>query len=623
MDLANTVIRVAKELNTAPHLLTRRLERQAGTWPLLEFGLHIYTDYQRSLKLRGAVDFDDLILLAIEALEADEGYLHRLQSRWPFVLEDEAQDSSAAQQKLLGLLTAGHGNWVRVGDPNQAINTTFTSAKAQFLREFLDRAPGAGPRPARLGAQRAADHRPGQCPDRLVAHGRGRAAGDACPGHALHSAHAARRPAAQPAAGHPPAYVHTVPLTPDKETEMVLRSLQQRWLPNASTTTCAVLALDNGRGFALVEELGKAGVPFDDGLLRTDNSTRATAQALATVVGYIATPQLPGGLAALWSEVWYPRCGRRLGAERRGGRAQGAVARAGSHLRPRPGQAAGAGAVHLPGPARLAGGAGMARRRELSCAIWSPAFRADLQRWSKAAVLPVDELVLTVGNDLFVEPMELALAHRLALLLAKLAEENPAWRLPELAGELTSIAQNKRRILGFGEDAQGYVPQPGVVTVATMHGAKGLEWDRVYLMGANTFCFPSGAEADPYRAERWYVRDRLNLVAEVEAQLRQLHMGSWMTIKEGEATRSGASRAGGGAAAAALCGHHPRAAGADHHLQYRAREQPGAVGAGACGGGAGRVFAGKGLIDALFQHGRAGESGRSLLYSPAGAIRSG
>ncbi len=92
--------------------------------------------------------------------------------------------------------------------------------------------------------------------------------------------------------------MHTVALTPEKETEMVLRSLQ-RWLPNGSDATCAVLALDNGRGLALVEELDRVGVPFDDSLLRTDNSTRATAQALATVVGYIATPQLAGGLAEL------------------------------------------------------------------------------------------------------------------------------------------------------------------------------------------------------------------------------------------------------------------------------------------------------------------------------------
>ena len=64
------------------------------------------------------------------------------------------------------------------------------------------------------------------------------------------------------------------------------------------------------------------------------------------------------------------------------------------------------------------------------------AFRADLRRWTAAMVLPIDELVLTVGNDLFTEPADLALSHRLAVLLAKLASENPTWRLPELAARV-------------------------------------------------------------------------------------------------------------------------------------------------------------------------------------------
>ena len=65
--------------------------------------------------------------------------LARLQRRWPYVLEDEAQDSSTLQEQMLSLLTSSHGNWVRVGDPNQAINTTFTSADPRFLREFVQR----------------------------------------------------------------------------------------------------------------------------------------------------------------------------------------------------------------------------------------------------------------------------------------------------------------------------------------------------------------------------------------------------------------------------------------------------------------------------------------------------
>jgi DNA helicase-2/ATP-dependent DNA helicase PcrA len=141
IDLANTIIRVAKELPARAGELRAMLDRQSGLFPLLDFGLYIYAVYERSLEVRGAVDFDDLIMLALQALRADDGYLARLQQRWPYILEDEAQDSSLAQEKMLRLLTAAHGNWVRVGDPNQAINTTFTSADTRFLQKFLQEYP--------------------------------------------------------------------------------------------------------------------------------------------------------------------------------------------------------------------------------------------------------------------------------------------------------------------------------------------------------------------------------------------------------------------------------------------------------------------------------------------------
>ena len=55
------------------------------------------------------------------------------------MLEDEAQDSSRLQQDLLELLTGPNGNWVRVGDSNQAVYNTFTTADPRLLNEFLQR----------------------------------------------------------------------------------------------------------------------------------------------------------------------------------------------------------------------------------------------------------------------------------------------------------------------------------------------------------------------------------------------------------------------------------------------------------------------------------------------------
>ena len=142
--LGGNFIRMAKDLELTPALLRERLaavSRGEVTSPLLDMGLAIYADYQRALAYRGAVDYDDLIRLALQALQLDGEYLKRLQARWPFILEDEAQDSSRLQEKILRLLTGPTAaGWVRVGDPNQAIFETFTTASPQYLRDFLNEA---------------------------------------------------------------------------------------------------------------------------------------------------------------------------------------------------------------------------------------------------------------------------------------------------------------------------------------------------------------------------------------------------------------------------------------------------------------------------------------------------
>ena len=536
VEIVEAVIRTAKELRAKPEELLERLKQQPGSWPLLELGLSVYSAYQRSLHVRGAIDFDDLILLALQALESDPGFLERMQRRWPYVLEDEAQDSSLLQEQMLGLLTAAHGNWVRVGDPNQAINTTFTSADPRYLRRFIE-SPGTDAKPLSMSGRSALpiiqlanflqrwsrEEHPVLPPEMALAPPEIQPTGP-------------DDPQPNPPPSQPAVYVFDRELSPQEEIDVVVISLK-RWLPANPDRTVAVLVPDNFRGFKLTEALDKAQIPFDDTLLRSDNATRATAKALATVLLYLSRPQEPTHLPALWKEVWWPRRGRPEASEEASAPSQ----------------------EELPEPVqRLARALGKARQPErfvfpkpeddwLDGLAWLDdfpgfrevveAFRQDLRHWTAATVLPVDELVLTLGNELFTEPTDLALTHSIAVLLAKRSRERPDLRLPDLAQELNQIAQNKTRILGFNEESLGFEPPPGVVTVSTMHSAKGLEWDRVYLMSVNSYSFPSGGDEDGYRGERWFVRDDLNLVAEAIAQVRQLHMGTLDDYRPGEASQ--------------------------------------------------------------------------------------
>jgi DNA helicase-2/ATP-dependent DNA helicase PcrA len=148
-------------------------------------------------------------------------------------------------------------------------------------------------------------------------------------------------------------------------------------------------------------------------------------------------------------------------------------------------------------------------------------FRQLVRRWQEATLLPIDQLILTLAQDLFREPADLAMAHKLAVLLERVSERHPSWRLPELTEELAVIARNERRFLGLSDEDTRFDPQrhKGQVVVATVHKAKGLEWDRVYLMSVNNYNFPSGLPHDSFIAEKWFVRDSLNLEAEALAQL--------------------------------------------------------------------------------------------------------
>lgn len=543
LDIANLVIRVGKELRVEPYELQARLSHQAGTWPLLDFGLHIYADYQRSLFVRGAVDFDDLIALALRALEADGDYLFRLQERWPYILEDEAQDSSALQEEMLRRLTARHGNWVRVGDPNQAINTTFTSADTRFLQDFIARYPEQArdlPNSGRsaLPVIELANHliewsreQHPVLPQSLAL----------APPYIEPTPPGDPQPNPEP--GEPDVYLFDRALTPESESEIVIASLK-RWLPQHLDQTVAILVPENSRGFHLTEALQKAGLPYDDSLLRSSSATRAAAQALSTVLGYITQPHVATHLERIWVDVWWPRKMAELQhTDAEAASASQSPSQTPSAEIPEPVATFGAALRKLREPEALLF---PAQRDWVDSLSWLgevegmgelvEGFRATLRRWTSATVLPVDELLLTLGNDLFTTPADLALTHRLAVLLAKLGQENPTWRLPDLAGELENIAQNRRRILGFTEEGGGFEPKPGQVTVATMHTAKGLEWDRVYLTAVNNFGFPSGSPNDKYRSERWYVRDGLNLLAETDTQLRQLHAGSLDEYEVSKAT---------------------------------------------------------------------------------------
>lgn len=149
--LAHTVIHEAKSSGLLPAALTEigqtmqvAVPEGAADYDVVAIASGLYTHYQALLASNGLIDYDDMILAALKTLEEPD--LRQLwQSRVFAIFEDEAQDSSPLQTELLKVLAgdphdpAQPPNLVRVGDPNQAINSTFTPADPVFFNQFCDR----------------------------------------------------------------------------------------------------------------------------------------------------------------------------------------------------------------------------------------------------------------------------------------------------------------------------------------------------------------------------------------------------------------------------------------------------------------------------------------------------
>ena len=78
-----------------------------------------------------------MLISSVRLLEENPDILAHYQEICHFVIEDEAQDSSAIQQKLINLLSAKYKNLIRCGDINQAITTTFSNADVEGFRKFI------------------------------------------------------------------------------------------------------------------------------------------------------------------------------------------------------------------------------------------------------------------------------------------------------------------------------------------------------------------------------------------------------------------------------------------------------------------------------------------------------
>src|SRR5687768_16193695 len=95
----------------------------------------VYEEYERQLHRANAMDFDDLLVRAVNLLELFQEVRDRYQQAFRYVLVDEYQDTNHAQYRLLQLLSSEHRNLAVVGDDAQCLleGTPVTMADGSTL----------------------------------------------------------------------------------------------------------------------------------------------------------------------------------------------------------------------------------------------------------------------------------------------------------------------------------------------------------------------------------------------------------------------------------------------------------------------------------------------------------
>jgi len=104
--------------------------------------LNLYRDYQARLQQVNAADFGDLLLLCLELFQKQPDVLEKYQRQFRFVMVDEYQDTNVAQYLWLRMLAQGHKNICCVGDDDQSIYSWRGAEVGNILR-FEEDFPGA------------------------------------------------------------------------------------------------------------------------------------------------------------------------------------------------------------------------------------------------------------------------------------------------------------------------------------------------------------------------------------------------------------------------------------------------------------------------------------------------
>ncbi len=485
---------------------------------ILRCASEIYEVYDRKIKISGFLDFDDMLYNSKKMLMEDSSLLEKYRKKYSFVCEDEAQDSNLIQSEILTMIA--DGNLLRVGDSNQAICGSFSNSDFTLFKNFceLPETTVYNISQSSRNSKEIVD-----LANYFVKYVREVHPVPECRSSLL------------------PQFIETVddgeiknPVVPEYGIRAGIFDL---WLDEARGVvrraadyinkypdgTIAILVPSSWRIGDIIKMLDSYNIPFEQ-LDNTSAERNRTLKLLGRVIDYIALPDSGEKLANMMHDCFLTDRYEDI----KGDDSEDNVKKVDQR-----GLLTGY-LKHCPVEKILYPMGGEINLKEVpqelrEQKIWND-FVGKLEIVKDLLEFPgtvVEKLILYISEKLNFCMEERAIAYKVAGDVRYLMNQDPKWKLGDLALELLSPKNMFNFFAGVVWELKGYEPKPGVVTVCTYHKSKGLEWDTVFLTGLNYADFPVDLN-DKFIGEYWFLKQEYkNPQAVVKAEMQKIAEGDF------------------------------------------------------------------------------------------------